>query len=327
MRIEAINDQDINLDDFDRRQEVNRVYVNESGKLLLKDQIYMDWSPDHKRKVANNLKSDAYIAYVARESKKLLVSPSGVRKYQMYVIIKSLEGRLHVFGALPIFHGTDQLCSSENLGEITEGGKPQQLGNLGHGKVGFGQQVLALLDSSGDHVVDGGNAVLPFKCMGKIILVHVGIFSQLFQGQCLLKMQIDVSFDGSTLAVAGNHLGLCGDSKGSIAHQADDQNLHIGLADIFITGVLLFHFSQNISKTSGNFHTFKMIQDIELTVGIFAGCQLDALNAQNDIFQRLCVQTDLGMGDIGINDYKIVDIYRVKLILNQKLSFAAHNIE
>lgn len=64
MRTEIITDQFVNLDAFERTQKVKRVYVNDSGKLLLKDQIWtMDWSLEHKREVAADLKSDNYIAY------------------------------------------------------------------------------------------------------------------------------------------------------------------------------------------------------------------------------------------------------------------------
>ena len=36
---------------------------------------------------------------------------------------------------------------------------------------------------------------------------------------------------------------------------------------------------------------------------------------------------DLGMGDIWIDDHKIVCVYRIKLILNKELPFAAQNIK
>ena len=81
MRTEIITDQFVNLDDFDRRQIVKRVYVNDSGKLLLKDQIWtMDWSLEHKREVAADLQSDAYIAYAAWENERIIGFVSVVKK-------------------------------------------------------------------------------------------------------------------------------------------------------------------------------------------------------------------------------------------------------
>jgi len=74
MKLEKISEtQVINLDNFDRSQGVKRVYANENGKLLLKDQIWtMDWSLEHKRKVAANLKSDECIAYAVWENEKVI---------------------------------------------------------------------------------------------------------------------------------------------------------------------------------------------------------------------------------------------------------------
>ena len=42
MRTEIITDQFVDLDAFERTQKVKRVYVNDSGKLLLKDQMTFD---------------------------------------------------------------------------------------------------------------------------------------------------------------------------------------------------------------------------------------------------------------------------------------------
>ena len=73
MRTEIITDQFVDLDAFERTQKVKRVYVNDSGKLLIKDQIWtMDWSLEHKREVAANLKSDACIAYAVWENEKVI---------------------------------------------------------------------------------------------------------------------------------------------------------------------------------------------------------------------------------------------------------------
>ena len=73
MRTEIITDQFVDLDAFERTQKVKRVYVNDSGKLLIKDQLWtMDWSLEHKRKVAANLKSDACIAYAVWENEKVI---------------------------------------------------------------------------------------------------------------------------------------------------------------------------------------------------------------------------------------------------------------
>ena len=223
----------------------------------------------------------------------------GGRKFLLLHLVDSV---LHVFGALAVLHGRGCLSSAEHLREVAQGGESQQLSNLGHREVGFCQKILAFLNPLCDHIVDGGSAVLPLEGMGQVVLVHMSILCQLLQSQCFLEMQVDVPFDGSTLSVAGNHLRIHGNSEGSIAHEADNQNFHISLADIFISGILLFHLTQDISDTSGDLHTFKMIQNTELAVGVFTGGKLHTFDTKNNIFQRLCIQTDLSMGDIGVDD-------------------------
>lgn len=113
-----------------------------------------------------------------------------------------VDSALHVVGALAVLHGGGCLGSAEDLGEVAQRGESQQLGDLGHGKIRFCKEVFAFLNPLGDHIVDGGGAVLSFEGMGQIILVHMGIFRQLFQSKRFLKMQINIPFDGSALAVA-----------------------------------------------------------------------------------------------------------------------------
>lgn len=73
MKLEKTSNEIMNLDDFDRRQEVKRVYVSENGKCVLKDQSWtMDWSLEHKRAVAADLKSDDYISYAVWENEKII---------------------------------------------------------------------------------------------------------------------------------------------------------------------------------------------------------------------------------------------------------------
>ena len=81
MTIERISNQIIDLDDFDRRQEVRRVCVIENGRLLCKEQTWtMDWSLEHKREVAAELQSDGYIAYAVWENEKVIGFVSVVKQ-------------------------------------------------------------------------------------------------------------------------------------------------------------------------------------------------------------------------------------------------------
>ena len=82
MKLEKISEMhSIDLDDFDRSQEVKRVYVNDSGRLLLQDQAWtMDWSLEHKWEVAADLKSGDYIAYAVWENEKIIGFVSVAKK-------------------------------------------------------------------------------------------------------------------------------------------------------------------------------------------------------------------------------------------------------
>lgn len=63
----------IDLDNFDRRQEVKRVYVSENGNCDLRDRVWtMDWSLERKRQVAADLLSDKCIAYAATEGERII---------------------------------------------------------------------------------------------------------------------------------------------------------------------------------------------------------------------------------------------------------------
>ena len=81
MKIKKISSEMINLDNFDRRQEVKRVYVNENGKCVLKDQVWtMDWSLDRKRGVAADLLSHENISYAAYDGGRIVGFVSAVKK-------------------------------------------------------------------------------------------------------------------------------------------------------------------------------------------------------------------------------------------------------
>ena len=123
---------------------------------------------------------------------------------------------------MPVFHGGNFLCSVEDLRKITEGGESQQLCDLGHGQVSFCQQVFAFLQAPGDHIVDRGDAILPFEGMGEVEFVHVRLFCQLIQSQRFFKMLVDVPADGGALVVANIILWGCRDGKAGAAHEADN---------------------------------------------------------------------------------------------------------
>ena len=231
------------------------------------------------------------------------------------------------FVLLPIFQGRYVLCAVEDLGKVAEGGETQKLGDLGHGQVCFSQQVFAFLQASGDHIVDRGDAVLLLEGMGKVEFVHVCLFCQLIQREGFLEMVVDIPADSSTLVVAHGVLGFSGHRKSGAAHEADDQNFHKSLANILITRLLQLHLTQDIAQTRGNVHTFKMVKDAELAVGILGDGKFHAFDTKNDVFKRLGVEGDFRVGDIGIDDDQVIGIDRVELVFDEKLTLAANNIK
>ena len=228
---------------------------------------------------------------------------------------------------MPVFHGTEVLGSAENLGEVAGGGEAKHLGHLRQGQVRLSQQIFAFFNPLGDHVIDGGDTIFPFEGMGKVEFVHMCFFRQLFQSQGFFEMYIDMAPDSGALTVAGDGLGFGGNGQGSASHEADNENFHIGLANILVSWVFQFHFPEDVPETAGNFHTFKMIQHTELSVGVFAVCQFDSVNTQYDVFQRLGVQAGFRMDHIWVDDHQTVHIHREALVFDEKLSLSAHNVK
>lgn len=71
----------IDLDDFDRTQEVSRVYVNHNGQCVLLERAWtMDWSLERKREVAADLLSEEYIAYAALDGERIIGFVSVAKK-------------------------------------------------------------------------------------------------------------------------------------------------------------------------------------------------------------------------------------------------------
>ena len=69
-------------------------------------------------------------------------------------------------GAFPVFHGADILRPAEDLRKIAQGGKSQKLRDMGQRKIGLCQQIFALFDPPGRHVINGGDTVFPFESVG-----------------------------------------------------------------------------------------------------------------------------------------------------------------
>lgn len=73
--------EEISLDDFNRQQQITRIYVRKDGEYVLEEQSgVMDWSIDKKREVAGDLIDSNYISYLALEEGRIIGFMSVVRK-------------------------------------------------------------------------------------------------------------------------------------------------------------------------------------------------------------------------------------------------------
>lgn len=84
MKIEKVSSNafpEINLDEFNRQQDITRIYVKRGESYVLEEQFgIMDWSIDKKREVARDLVHDDYISYLAIEKGRIVGFMSLVKK-------------------------------------------------------------------------------------------------------------------------------------------------------------------------------------------------------------------------------------------------------
>lgn len=71
----------INLDNFNRQQQITRIFVKKDGNYELEEQHgIMDWTINKKREVARDLVDCNYISYLALEENKIVGFMSLVKK-------------------------------------------------------------------------------------------------------------------------------------------------------------------------------------------------------------------------------------------------------
>lgn len=83
IRVKPGNPDEINLDFFDRQQEVNRVYVKKDEAYVLKKQPgIMNWTLEKKREVAHDLADNRFISYLAISDNRIIGFASLVKELQ-----------------------------------------------------------------------------------------------------------------------------------------------------------------------------------------------------------------------------------------------------
>lgn len=84
VKIELLTEKNFtesSLDNYERRQEVKKVYRRQNGVYVLVEQPYIeDWDLEHRRQIAANIGSRDYLTYLAREDNEIVGFIGLVRK-------------------------------------------------------------------------------------------------------------------------------------------------------------------------------------------------------------------------------------------------------
>ena len=81
------------LDNYDRKQQVNRVYRKSGNEYVLADMPYVeDWDIEKKRQVAEGISSKEYISYIVKEGGRV-IGFIGLKKqlYNEYMILDLMQ--------------------------------------------------------------------------------------------------------------------------------------------------------------------------------------------------------------------------------------------
>ena len=96
IRIELLSTENFNmnsLDNYQRKQDVKKVYRKHNGEYILVDCIYTeDWDVEKRRSVAKDISSDDYITYLAIDNDEV-VGFIGVKKdlVEPYMILDLMQ--------------------------------------------------------------------------------------------------------------------------------------------------------------------------------------------------------------------------------------------
>ena len=97
IRIELLstkNFKEDSLDNYQRTQDVKKVYRKNSGEYILVDCVYTeDWDMEKRRSVAKDISSDDYITYLAIENGEV-IGFIGLKKHlveETYMILDLMQ--------------------------------------------------------------------------------------------------------------------------------------------------------------------------------------------------------------------------------------------
>ena len=99
------------------------------------------------------------------------------------------------------------------------------MGDLRQRVVRGAEEIAALLDTPGNEIVDGRDAVFPAEGMDHIILIDVGQLREQLQIDALLKVAVDIPAHGGALLTGPPPRRRYAEREIGPAHKADQQHL------------------------------------------------------------------------------------------------------
>ena len=226
-----------------------------------------------------------------------------------------------------VFVGGQAFRLAEALRKVAGGGKSHQLADLRQAVTGVAQHIFALLNAAAVQVGDGRNAVRLLEGVGQVVFVDVGDLGKGIKGDILPVVVVQIPLDLHAFPVvrAGGFLHL--QREGGAPYQPDEQDFQQVLADGLAAVQTAVCLSQQ--HVQQRYHPLPVLPAVEDGVGGigFAKQDLDARNAQYDVFQRRGVQAQFGVLHLRVDDDHIVRFDREQLPAEQKLPLAAEAVK
>ena len=163
--------------------------------------------------------------------------------------------------------------------------------------------------------------------MGQIIFVDVGDLGKGIKGDVLPVVVVQIPLDLHAFPVVGAGGFLHLQREGGAPHQPDEQDFQQVLADGLAAVQTAVRLSQQ--HVQQRYHPLPVFPAVEDGVGGigFAKQDLDARNAQYNVFQRRGIQAQFGVLHLRVDDDHIVRFDREQLPAEQKLPLAAEAVE
>ncbi len=207
----------------------------------------------------------------------------------------------------------------KNLRKVGLGRKSGTGGDLRDGMIGADQQLLAGLQTPGGQIADRG---LPDACsegVGQVIFIDMRDFRQGVQGDVLGIVGINVTL-GEGAFFRDLEGGVGDDGQIQLPRNKNEKHLQYALADKIVSR---FFFAEFLKHQPGIVHEAVLRRSIAVMAEIFPDIFLfavtgkgKAVHAEDDIFHRIVGHGFFRMFHVGVDDHKIVRLYRYEVIFD-----------